>query len=117
LGHELTHVVQQRAGRVTVPAQHKGLPINADPALEQEADEMGAKAARGELAAVPGGESGSQSLQKRQPIQNSQMPVQFFLGALIGPLINALMGPVMNILLPQAGGNGGGGDDEGGGDG
>ncbi|XWK89401.1 MAG: DUF4157 domain-containing protein [Phormidium sp.] len=48
LGHELTHVVQQRAGRVRVPSQSKGLPINADPALEKEADDMGAKAARGE---------------------------------------------------------------------
>lgn len=46
LGHELTHVVQQRAGRVSVQA--KDSPINADPALEREADAMGARAARGE---------------------------------------------------------------------
>lgn len=54
LGHELTHVVQQRSGRVTTQTQTKGLPINADPALEQEADEMGIRAARGEPAPVPG---------------------------------------------------------------
>lgn len=48
LGHELTHVVQQRAGRVEAP-QGKGAPINADPGLEAEADELGARAAAGEL--------------------------------------------------------------------
>ncbi len=49
LGHELTHVVQQQAGRVKAPQQNKGgiAPINADPALEAEADQMGAQAARG----------------------------------------------------------------------
>lgn len=54
LGHELTHVVQQRSGRVSTHTQTKGLPINADPALEQEADELGIRAARGESAPVPG---------------------------------------------------------------
>jgi hypothetical protein len=53
IGHELTHVVQQRAGRVAVP-QGKGAPINAEPHLEAEADHAGAKAARGEQAAVQG---------------------------------------------------------------
>lgn len=43
LGHELTHVVQQRAGRVPIP-QGKGAPINADPALEAEADHLGKQA-------------------------------------------------------------------------
>jgi hypothetical protein len=50
IGHELAHVVQQRAGRVAVP-QGKGAPINADPALEAEADALGARAARGERVA------------------------------------------------------------------
>lgn len=49
LGHELAHVVQQRAGRVAVP-QGKGAPINADAKLEAEADRLGALAARGERA-------------------------------------------------------------------
>lgn len=48
LGHELTHIMQQRAGRVAVPQQSKGAPINADPSLEAEADKLGAKAAKGE---------------------------------------------------------------------
>lgn len=43
LAHELTHVVQQRAGRVPVPSG-PGLPINDSPALEREADVLGNKA-------------------------------------------------------------------------
>ncbi len=46
IGHELAHVVQQRAGRVSAP-QGKGAPINSDPALEAEADTQGARAANG----------------------------------------------------------------------
>jgi outer membrane protein OmpA-like peptidoglycan-associated protein len=48
IGHELTHVVQQRAGKVKATGQAKGLPVNQDPALEREADAMGAKAAQGQ---------------------------------------------------------------------
>ncbi len=57
IGHELAHVVQQRAGRVAVP-QGKGAPINADPALEAEADQLGKKAAH-ERSAVAKGLDGS----------------------------------------------------------
>lgn len=53
LGHELTHVKQQAQGRVPVNAQVGGAPANDDPALEHEADEMGAKVARGEPAHGP----------------------------------------------------------------
>jgi diketogulonate reductase-like aldo/keto reductase len=49
LGHELTHVVQQAQGRVGPGPQAKGGAINDDPSLEHEADQLGAKAARGEL--------------------------------------------------------------------
>ncbi|WP_438031072.1 eCIS core domain-containing protein [Sorangium sp. So ce233] len=45
LGHELAHVVQQRAGRVRATAQYKGIKLNDAPALEAEADAMGARAA------------------------------------------------------------------------
>ena len=48
LGHELTHVLQQRQGRVAAPGQGKGAGINADAGLEAEADHEGARAARGE---------------------------------------------------------------------
>jgi len=45
IGHELTHVVQQRAGRVIPTRQVAGVPLNDDPSLELEADMMGAKTA------------------------------------------------------------------------
>jgi len=49
LGHELAHVVQQRAGRVSHPGG--AVPINADPGLEREAEAAGIRAARGIPAA------------------------------------------------------------------
>lgn len=45
LGHELTHVVQQRLGQVPVPSGNSTL-VNADAALEVQADRMGARVAR-----------------------------------------------------------------------
>ncbi|MBN2422746.1 DUF4157 domain-containing protein, partial [Candidatus Woesearchaeota archaeon] len=60
IGHELTHVVQQRQGRVAPTKQGKGLPVNDNPALEKEADEMGAKAAQGGGANVVGAGLGIQ---------------------------------------------------------
>jgi hypothetical protein len=45
LGHELSHVVQQREGRVSTPQARGGTAINADASLEREADEHGARAA------------------------------------------------------------------------
>jgi hypothetical protein len=44
LGHELTHVVQQRDGRVANP-YGQGVAIVQDPALEAEADRMGQQVA------------------------------------------------------------------------
>ncbi|WP_248924020.1 DUF4157 domain-containing protein [Paenibacillus hamazuiensis] len=44
LPHEGWHVVQQRQGRVQPGYQAKGAAVNDDPALEAEADAMGAKA-------------------------------------------------------------------------
>ena len=47
LGHELAHVVQQRQGRVkSGKKQYKGISVNSDPALEKEADVMGAQVAQ-----------------------------------------------------------------------
>jgi len=61
LGHELAHVVQQREGRVTASFQAHGMEVNADPALEREADELGARAATGEQARSGGTVSGPSS--------------------------------------------------------
>ncbi|MCC5632312.1 DUF4157 domain-containing protein [Nostoc sphaeroides CHAB 2801] len=103
LGHELTHVVQQRAGRVAVPHQSKGAPINADPSLETEADQIGAKAATGQQVQVPGATS---NFKTTPPIQNSTEPVQCFLPLLMGGL---------NLMSGMMGAGGGGGQQQGGG--
>jgi Domain of unknown function (DUF4157) len=44
LPHEAWHIVQQTQGRVRPTTQMMNAPINDDPALEQEADQMGARA-------------------------------------------------------------------------
>lgn len=54
LGHEVSHVLQQRAGRVAETTQFAGVPGNADATLEREADQQGAIAARGEPARIEG---------------------------------------------------------------
>lgn len=61
IGHELTHVVQQRQGRVA--PQGKDSPINSDAALEAEADDLGDRAARGE-SVRPAGATGSGGVQR-----------------------------------------------------
>lgn len=43
LGHELTHVVQQREGKVQPTTEVNGMPVNDSPSLEKEADDMGSK--------------------------------------------------------------------------
>ncbi|MBW4595432.1 MAG: DUF4157 domain-containing protein [Brasilonema angustatum HA4187-MV1] len=101
LGHELTHVVQQRAGRVAVPHQSKGAPINADPSLETEADQIGARAAKGEQVQVPGATSSFKTI---PPIQNSTEPVQCFLPLLMGGL--SALGGMMGGGGGQQGGGG-----------
>ncbi|GAL87079.1 hypothetical protein MYP_4309 [Sporocytophaga myxococcoides] len=60
LGHELTHVVQQRSGVVKPTTQMKGVGVNDDATLENEADVMGKKAAEGKPAEVEGAGSGIQ---------------------------------------------------------
>lgn len=45
LGHELSHVVQQRQGRVVATTEVAGMPVNDNPALEAEADAAGQRAA------------------------------------------------------------------------
>lgn len=49
IGHELTHVVQQRDGRVQPTLEVAGMPVNDDKSLEEEADEGGRKAAQMKL--------------------------------------------------------------------
>ncbi|HEX2095145.1 MAG TPA: DUF4157 domain-containing protein [Longimicrobiaceae bacterium] len=66
LGHELAHVVQQRAGRVAAPGGG-GPPVNVDPAHEAEADAAGRRAARGEPAGVEGAPGNTAPAAAAQP--------------------------------------------------
>jgi hypothetical protein len=52
LGHKLAHVVQQRQGRVQGMTQAKGLIVNDDRALEQEADKIGEQIVSGAGASL-----------------------------------------------------------------
>lgn len=83
LGHELAHVVQQRQGRASATTQARvaGVGVNDDPALEREADELGARAARGEpvSGSGPAGEGWQPAMQPAGPAPASA-PVQCKLG-------------------------------------
>ncbi len=46
IGHELTHVAQQREGRVQPTIEVSGMPVNDNPSLEKEADNIGGNAAK-----------------------------------------------------------------------
>jgi hypothetical protein len=72
LGHELTHVAQQRAGRVPVPAGG-GVPINADPGLEAEADHLGAHAAAAPAPAAASA-AAAPDVAAQAPVQRSASP-------------------------------------------
>ncbi|MDQ1829751.1 eCIS core domain-containing protein [Massilia scottii] len=75
LPHEAWHVVQQQQGRVQATAQYAGAPINDNPALESEADRMGAMASNlGDamtLAQVstPVQQAGHVGISQQQPVQ------------------------------------------------
>lgn len=70
LGHELAHVVQQRAGRVPHPGG--AVPINADTRLEAEADAFAERAASGRAADVhTAGAAGGPDRPASQPVQRS----------------------------------------------
>ncbi len=76
LGHELAHVIQQSEGRASATAQTHGVGINDDSGLEAEADEMGAKAARGEQ--VGSGKAPQiHTKGEGQPIQRVKIPGQY----------------------------------------
>lgn len=77
IGHELAHVVQQAQGRVQATGQAKGAGgaagalLNDDAGLEREADELGARAARGERV---GG--GAQHTAETSLLGGAREPVQ-----------------------------------------
>ena len=77
LGHELAHVVQQRAGRVRNPFG-SGVAVVQDQALEQEADRLGQRAAahRVDVQAkmMPGGAAGARIAQPKGAVPPAPAP-------------------------------------------
>lgn len=70
LGHELTHIAQQKQGRVQATVQaNNGVGINNDPKLEKEADDIGAKASQGVVAS-------SKEISKGNATNHHVAPVQ-----------------------------------------
>ncbi|HAS39454.1 MAG TPA: hypothetical protein DCS93_03205 [Microscillaceae bacterium] len=70
LGHELTHVAQQKQGRVQPTVQaNNGVGINNDPMLEKEADDIGDQASKGAV-------SSSKEISSSSLSNNSAAPVQ-----------------------------------------
>jgi outer membrane protein OmpA-like peptidoglycan-associated protein len=65
LGHELTHVVQQKQGRVKPTTQAKGLPVNSDPGLEHEANMMGKNVIQNKKSNTPSVDSLKSDIQSQ----------------------------------------------------
>lgn len=78
IGHEFAHVTQQRQGKVNQTTQLKGLSINDDKNLENEADNLGKKAAQ---AKFKGGETPSTKHKKTSPVESNI--TQFALPAIV----------------------------------
>jgi hypothetical protein len=68
IGHELTHVVQQRQGRAPGRAQMKSTLVVNDSSLEREADALGARAARGEYVGMFTGTAAPGSIQRKTQV-------------------------------------------------
>ena len=70
LGHELTHVAQQKQGRVQPTIQaNNGVGINNDPLLEKEADVVGEKAIQGKVGAGKANPTQIASVHHIAPVQ------------------------------------------------
>ena len=100
LGHELTHVVQQRAGRVRNPLG-AGVAVVQDPALEAEAERMGLRAASapvpiqakpaGSGAAIgvlPGAVSGSTTVAVNGAIIPARSSAHHSVQPRVGPILH-----------------------------
>jgi hypothetical protein len=75
LGHELTHVIQQRSGRVRNP-QGFGIAVVQDHALEAEADRLGMRAAAQPLPAGHPSPAGAGMVQPKRVQSLAHGPVQ-----------------------------------------
>ena len=87
IGHELSHIVQQRENRVHAPSTDGNATVFQDPSLETEADEAGKGAVTGEQISRDRASSnqmaGGQTVQQK-PVAQAVLPV-------IGPAAASLM--------------------------
>jgi uncharacterized protein DUF4157 len=58
IAHEVIHLVQQADRPVAASGHVGGMPVNTEPGLEREADELGARALRGEVVRTAGASPG-----------------------------------------------------------
>ncbi|MEM9903572.1 MAG: DUF4157 domain-containing protein [Cyanobacteria bacterium P01_D01_bin.44] len=79
LPHEAWHVVQQKQGRVKPTIQARGWSLNDNPALEKEADTLGAKAAHGLLKSADAYEVQAPRVTSHLPVStNSVVQGKFY---------------------------------------
>ncbi|MBK9337302.1 MAG: DUF4157 domain-containing protein [Lewinellaceae bacterium] len=104
IGHELAHVVQQNQGRVVPTTQAKGMPLNDDISLENEADEMGKKAAQNKLGQAKFDKNVSELNKKNNyaPLQIKDEIIQKDGGATTA--VAALAYQITSEVLSSAGG-------------
>ncbi len=70
LGHELTHVAQQKQGRVQANVQaNNGVGMNNDAKLEKEADDVGAEASKGTVNSSKEVSNGTSASLSAAPVQ------------------------------------------------
>jgi hypothetical protein len=98
LGHELVHVLQQRAGRVTNPFG-SGVAVVQDLALEAEADRLGRQASRWVAPAAPQATLGAAAV-KSTVVSRKLDPVANYHGGL-SSMLNRLVFP--GVMYPATG--------------
>ena len=77
IGHELTHVVQQRESSIPATTSAGGMPVNDDPVLEREADRMGSKAASADTGSAQFKINPNQNIDHSSAVQLRKADAQF----------------------------------------
>ncbi len=111
LGHELSHVIQQREDRVETTHQEQGQNINNNDHLEKEADTQGRKAAQGtKVERNPISTNNQQG--RNSPVQKKNAPIQKYASlptgatiVTINPDFGNIYAACANLAYRIAGGN------------
>ena len=90
IGHELSHVKQQREGRVQANTSIKGQAVNNNAGLEKEADDLGKKAANfsgGPVAQAKNDKKASKATAQAKVIQQANNPITMVINYIQGEMI------------------------------